>query len=360
MKKRKTKESAAVTETPAADAPAAATDAPAAPALREDIPTQPYFEPPVHDVAPDAPAAASWDGPTRVAEADEIADLTAQSVQAEDPAVAGEAAPAAEADVETPAVESTARLESIVESLLFASDRPLNVADLKRLLGERDAKKVMAALDALAARHDDTGIQLASVAGGFQFRTHPRNGAWVSKLVAGRPQRLSRALLETLSIIAYRQPVTRPEIDEIRGVDCGPVLKTLLERNLIRMIGKKEDVGRPILYGTTPEFLRTFSLRDLAELPTLREFHELSEAQMAEVNAKTEAAGGEAAASPEATAPIPPPAPIRPPDAELQEEEDGLLDELDRATAAAAKAGAAPPSEPEAGADAGEPRATDG
>ena len=82
-------------------------------------------------------------------------------------------------------------------------------------------------------------------------------------------------MLETLAIVAYRQPITRPEIDEIRGVDCGPVLKTLLDRGLVRMIGKKEEVGRPMLYGTTPEFLRTFSLRDLSELPTLREFHEL-------------------------------------------------------------------------------------
>ena len=92
-------------------------------------------------------------------------------------------------------------------------------------------------------------------------------------------------MLETLAIVAYRQPITRPEIDEIRGVDCGPVLKTLLDRNLIRMIGKKEEVGRPLLYGTTPEFLRTFSLGDLSELPTLREFHELGEAEMAKVDA---------------------------------------------------------------------------
>ena len=92
-------------------------------------------------------------------------------------------------------------------------------------------------------------------------------------------------MLETLSIVAYRQPITRPEIDDVRGVDCGPVLKTLLDRGLVRMIGKKEEVGRPILYGTTPEFLRIFSLKDLAELPTLREFHELGADEMAKVDA---------------------------------------------------------------------------
>ena len=264
-------------------------------------------------------------------------------------AAAAEEAAAGPAEEEpAPPVDSAARLESIVESLLFASDRPLTLADLKRLLGERDGKKVTAALDALRARHEDTGIQLASVAGGFQFRTHAENGAWVSKLVAGRPQRLSRALLETLSIVAYRQPVTRPEIDEIRGVDCGPVLKTLLDRGLVRMIGKKEEVGRPILYGTTPEFLRTFTLRDLNELPTLREFHELSAADKAEVDAQTAATDGAGAA--------PPPAPHPVPSAvgELDDADDELLEGLDRASAAAADAigplaESAPPPVPSAG-----------
>ena len=108
-------------------------------------------------------------------------------------------------------------------------------------------------------------------------RTHPANGTWVAKLVAGRPQRLSRAMMETLAIVAYRQPITRPEIDEIRGVDCGPVLRTLLDRALIRVIGKKEEVGRPLLYGTTPDFLKTFNIAELTDLPTLRDFHELGQ-----------------------------------------------------------------------------------
>ena len=149
------------------------------------------------------------------------------------------------------------RLESILESLLFAADRPLSLADLKRMLGERDGKRVAEAVEVVRVRHEESGIQLVSVAGGWQLRTHPANGAWVAKLVAGRPPRLSRAMMETLSIVAYRQPITRPEIDEIRGVDCGPVLRTLLDRGLIRIIGKKEEVGRPMLYGTTPEFLKT-------------------------------------------------------------------------------------------------------
>jgi len=131
--------------------------------------------------------------------------------------------------------------------------------------------------------------------------------------------------------VAYRQPITRPEIDDVRGVDCGPVLKTLLDRGLVRMIGKKEEVGRPILYGTTPEFLRIFSLKDLAELPTLREFHELGAADMAKVDAQAPLGAADKA---DAAKPEPPAVPR-----ELDpEEDDELLTELERAAAAAAKA----------------------
>ena len=202
-----------------------------------------------------------------------------------------------------------ARLESVLESLLFASDRRSTLVELKRLVGERDGGKLTAAIEALRARRADAGVQVMSVAGGWHLRTNPENVAWVSRLVAGKPQRLSRAMLETLAIVAYRQPITRPEIDDIRGVDCGPVLKTLLDRGLVRMIGKKEEAGRPILYGTTPEFLRTFSLSDLNELPTLREFHELGVAEaekVAAIDADARAEHGrDAADAPMADAPLP-------------------------------------------------------
>ncbi|HXI60702.1 MAG TPA: SMC-Scp complex subunit ScpB [Polyangia bacterium] len=274
----------------------------------------------------------TWDGPTAVSGVDELAALAAKSAEVE-----GD-------EKDAPPVDSALRLENIIESLIFASDKPLGLGDLKRLVSERDAKKLTAALEALKARHQDTGIQLLGVAGGWQFRTHPENGHWVGKLLAGRPARLSRAMLETLAIVAYRQPITRPEIDEIRGVDCGPVLKTLLDRGLVRMIGKKEDVGRPILYGTTSEFLRTFSLHDLTELPTLREFHELGAAEMAKVDAEAPlaqgetgggAAGGASGAPTGARTTMPPPTELPPPD---PDEEDDLLAELDSATAAATEA----------------------
>ena len=118
---------------------------------------------------------------------------------------------------------------------------------------------------------------LHEVAGGWQLRTSPDNADFARRFLRVKPQRLTRAALETLAIIAYRQPVTRPEIEDIRGVDCGAVVKALLERRLIKILGKKEEPGRPILYGTTREFLEFFALKDLASLPTLREFHELSE-----------------------------------------------------------------------------------
>ncbi|HEX2656882.1 MAG TPA: SMC-Scp complex subunit ScpB [Polyangia bacterium] len=303
------------------------------------------------DVTVPGEYAAAWDDAAPPASAD------------------GEAVPEGEGEVaasegegeteETEALpDDDSRFESILESLLFATDRPLSVADLKRLLGERDSKRVSAALESLRERRAESGVQLISVAGAWQLRTHPANGAWVAKLVSGRPQRLSRAMMETLAIVAYRQPITRPEIDEIRGVDCGPVLRTLLDRTLIRVIGKREEVGRPLLYGTTPEFLKTFSLRDLTELPTLREFHELGAEEQARVDATAPAPDGGAPVSPGD-------APLRPSTVELPEvdtaEEDALLDELEQATQLASRATKAP-IDPEAeaaadaaGPDAGEP-----
>jgi segregation and condensation protein B len=229
------------------------------------------------------------------------------------------------------------RLGSILESLLFASDKPLSARELRELVGEPDLDVVRQAIETLIAQYADRGLRLGEVAGGYQFRTAPENAAWVQKLLAVRPVRLSRAQLETLSIIAYRQPITRPEIDEIRGVDSGAVLRLLLDRTLIRILGKKEEPGRPLLYGTTKEFLEFFHLRDLGELPTLREFHELSEEHRAEVDALAEGAEAKEGA-PAATY-------ARPAATELPAidgaEEERLLAELANAEQAAETAGAA-------------------
>ncbi len=180
---------------------------------------------------------------------------------------------------------SEAQLTSVVESLLFAADKPLAWKQLAELIGTEDVAAVRTAVATLEQRYATAGIQLHAVAGGFQFRTNPDNAVWVQRMLATKPVKLSRAQLEALAICAYRQPITRPEIDDIRGVDSGAALRTLMDRSLIRILGKKEEPGRPLLYGTTKEFLEFFNLGDLKDLPTLREFHELSDEHRAQVEA---------------------------------------------------------------------------
>jgi segregation and condensation protein B len=173
---------------------------------------------------------------------------------------------------------SAERVRAVVEALLFLSEKPLSPEEVRAASGI-DVGRVKKALDELSGQYRDgvSGIVLHEVAGGWQLRSAPDVADYARRFLKVKPQRLTRAALETLAIIAYRQPVTRPEVEEIRGVDCGAVVKALLERKLIKILGKKEEPGRPMLYGTTREFLEFFALKDLASLPTLREFHELSE-----------------------------------------------------------------------------------
>jgi segregation and condensation protein B len=192
-----------------------------------------------------------------------------------------------------------AQFKALIEALVFASDKPVTVVRLKQLTRTKETAKIEAALAELQADYAGRGIALQAISGGYMFRTQSAYSSWVQQLIAGRPVRLSRAQLETLAIIAYRQPITRPEIDDIRGVDSGGTLHILLERQLIRILGKKEEAGRPLLYGTTKEFLDFFSLSDLRELPTLREYSELSEEHRKVVD---EQHGDEEAASDETAA----------------------------------------------------------
>ena len=165
------------------------------------------------------------------------------------------------------------RLHSILESLLFAAGDPVTVARLQQVLPGYDKREISRALDTLAEeyRGGERGIRLEQVAGGWQLRTSRANVEFVKQLLEKSPVRLSRAALETLAVVAYRQPVTRPEIEAIRGVDVDAVLGGLLDRRLVRVLGRKDVVGRPLLYGTTPEFLEAFGLKDLSSLPTLEE-----------------------------------------------------------------------------------------
>jgi len=173
---------------------------------------------------------------------------------------------------------SPERARAAVESLLFLAERPLSREELHQATG-LEMQRIGKALDELGGRYREgiSGVVLHEVASGFQLRTSPDTSEFARRFLRVKPQRLTRAALETLAIVAYRQPVTRPEIEEIRGVDTGAVLKALLERRLVKILGRKEEPGRPILYGTTREFLEFFALKDLASLPTLREFQELTE-----------------------------------------------------------------------------------
>ena len=169
---------------------------------------------------------------------------------------------------------STETLLSRLESILFVSPDPVSVRRLARILGVEGAR-IRELLGELVRHYENRGIVLQEISGGFQFRSHPDNAAVIRHVFRLRPLRMSRAAMETLSIVAYRQPVTRVDVEAIRGVDCGGTLKYLFEKELIRVIGRKEEPGRPIIYGTSSRFLELFGLKALSDLPALHEFSEL-------------------------------------------------------------------------------------
>jgi segregation and condensation protein B len=164
----------------------------------------------------------------------------------------------------------------LIEALLFTSQKPLLLKDLARSAGI-DRPRARELVERLMRNYAPRGINIDEVAGGYVLRSSPRYAPQIQKFLSLRPVRLSRAQLETLAIVAYRQPVTKPEVDDIRGVDSGQVLKGLVERDLLKTLGKKDEPGRPMLYGTTNDFLELLNLRSLGELPTLREYTELSD-----------------------------------------------------------------------------------
>jgi segregation and condensation protein B len=229
----------------------------------------------------------------------------------DDEAVATPRGPLADMDIERddadvePARELTeTHLRGLLEALVFASDKPMKTGELARLASapSRQVREVMAELKAEYAMR---GIVLDEVAGGWLFRTNAQYAPFVRELAGGRPVKLTRAQLETLAIAAYRQPITRPEIDEIRGVDSGATLKLLLERDLVRILGKKDEPGRPLLYGTTAHFLEFFNMKSLKDLPTLREFTELSDESLRVAEAELGAVLPDAAAYRTPPAPAP-------------------------------------------------------
>jgi len=170
--------------------------------------------------------------------------------------------------------ELKVRVRNIIEALLFVSDRPLSVEKISEIVNLSEAE-VKQALDELANdyRRADRGIQLREVAGGYRLYSHPAYASYIEKLIMSFDhRRLTQAALETLAIIAYKQPVTRSDIAAIRGVNSDGVINTLLNRDLIKELGRQDSPGQPILYGTTNRFLESFGLRSLDELPPLDEF----------------------------------------------------------------------------------------
>ena len=167
----------------------------------------------------------------------------------------------------------------IVEALILSSAEPISAARLAEVIPYCKPAKAQELVEELNAEYIKHGraFEICEIAGGYQLRSLPEFAPYLQQILKNRPLRLSRAALETLAIVAYQQPVTRAEVEDVRGVDCGAVLRGLLERRLVRMLGKKDEPGRPILYGTSSGFLEVFGLRSLKELPTLREFVELSE-----------------------------------------------------------------------------------
>jgi segregation and condensation protein B len=164
-------------------------------------------------------------------------------------------------------------IKPILEGILFTSGSPIRMETLSEILPEWSPETISDGIERIKREWEDglKGLELVEIAGGYQFRTKPRWAEYIHRLKKKKPVKLSQSALETLAIIAYRQPVIRPQIEEIRGVDSGWVVRTLLEKGLIRMMGRKDLPGRPIVYGTTKAFLELFSLGSLTDLPTLKD-----------------------------------------------------------------------------------------
>lgn len=173
------------------------------------------------------------------------------------------------------------KIKAIIEALIFASDTPLAPEKIRAVLPDVEKKEIQEIIDQLVSEYHERqgGIFLQEVAGGFQFRTNAELGQWVKKLKNTKPHNLSSQALETLAIIAYRQPIVKSEIESIRGVDVGGPLKNLLEKKIVRIVGRKDVPGKPIIYGTTKKFLEVFNLKNIMDLPNMRELKELNQQQ---------------------------------------------------------------------------------
>ncbi|MBP1717195.1 MAG: scpB, partial [Deltaproteobacteria bacterium] len=165
------------------------------------------------------------------------------------------------------------QIKAIIEALIFVSESPVSLDSIREVLGDIPKKELQRLLGEMTEEYQaaSRGFNLIEVGGGYQFRTRTEYAEWVKKLKKIKPFSLSQPSLETLAIVAYKQPVLRTEVEKIRGVDSGGVLRTLLEKKLIKILGKKDVPGKPLVYGTSKHFLEMFGLKDLSGLPTLKD-----------------------------------------------------------------------------------------
>ena len=176
------------------------------------------------------------------------------------------------------------KLKSVIESLMFVSEAILNLDRLSTIIEGVEKKEILSAIEDLQSEYEnqERGIRLVEVGGGYQLRTPKENTDWIRILLRSKAARMSKPTLETLSIVAYKQPITRGEIEHIRGVSVDGIIGTLLERQWVRIVGRKDVPGKPFLYGTTREFLELFNLKDLTGLPTLKELEEIAQPEIPE------------------------------------------------------------------------------
>jgi len=182
--------------------------------------------------------------------------------------------------VQVPGIEDDTEAKRVIEAILFTASKPVTVPDLKRALSGMGASKIDQFVRELQSEYEREGrsFRIREIAGGFECATDPKYAPWIMKLeLQKRAKNATQSALETLAILAYKQPVTRAEVEDLRGVDVSGVLNTLLEKNLIKIVGRKEVPGRPFLYGTTDRFLQHFGLKSLEDLPNISEIKALVE-----------------------------------------------------------------------------------
>jgi len=174
------------------------------------------------------------------------------------------------------------QLKAIIECLIFTSEIPITVDKIRNVVEDISKKEIKELIEELMEEYQnqDRGIFIREVAHGYQFCTKSEYSLWVQKFRKTKPYHLSQAVLETLAIITYKQPVTKAEVEAIRGVDCSGVVKSLMDKKLVTILGKKDVIGKPFLYGTTPKFLEVFGLDKLANLPTIEAIEQKKDSEL--------------------------------------------------------------------------------